>query len=108
MLTDILDLGNILSDLVEIFSLELFIFLENGILLDVPEHEGRYLLEIECLIRSKREQLIGLVVVHDNEHLGVAVSDQLLGFPEQASLLHVELLVLFIRLFVLLPKILLG
>ena len=46
------------------------------------------------------ENLVGVLVVHEDEHIAVAVAYDLFGLPEKSSLFHIENIVLRLELLI--------
>ena len=94
VLIDPLDLSNVLLDLFKVFVDEFLVLLQDGSLLDVTEDQVGYLFEVELGVAREGEDLIRILVMHNNKDLRVARSHDLFCLSEEASLFDIENLVL--------------
>jgi len=67
--------------------------------LHISQHERGDPLKVEVLVGSEGKDLVGVLLVHDDEDVAVAAPHHLLCLPKQTSLFYVELLVLNAFLF---------
>lgn len=91
----ILNLLNIGLNTLKILVDKLLVLMQKCSLLNISENQSGNLLKVELGVTREREHLVGIFVVHYDENLRTAVLDYLLGFPEEASFLHIELFILF-------------
>lgn len=89
-----LTLINIAPDQVKIGVFVQHIFLEIVTLLHISQNERRYLFKSEVRIRRIAKDLVGILLMDNNEDICVASLLDLLCLTEEASLLDVECFVL--------------